>query len=193
MNLTLSKTTPKTPQERFQFDYKNYKWENSIICTNIRQNKLTPLYQPQDEKTGESKTLCPLCYYYYPKINFTTCCNQSICTECIAKYIEKPPNCVCPFCRKNGFQVTPNHVKEDEEDVEPEPSPSPLEGLPQEYVEIARLYMKYDDFIAELYKLKFTRDEIVLLIDSLNSVSPEFILDLAKEGMSAIEILSMFA
>ena len=51
---------------------------------------------------------CPICFLIYPSnINYTSCCNQSICTECfveIHRGIDLSPAC-CPFCCQEQFGV----------------------------------------------------------------------------------------
>ena len=198
MNLTTSQSTPNKEEEKFNGIYKDYKWDNNTICENIRQNKLTPLNPPSDKKNSQNQTYCPLCYYYYPRINLTTCCNKSICTECFAAFINKPPNCTCPYCHKTGLNVTPNHdsktapdesPKEDEDDYLL--NPNLMDGIPDDYVAIGYSFPGFDNLINALYKANFTPDQVINIIQSMKHASQDVVIDLAQQGMPASDILAI--
>ena len=195
MDLSTSKSTPSKPTEQFHNIFSNYKWDNSMICTNIRENKLTPLFQPHD-KNQENKTYCPICYYHYPKINLTCCCQKSICTECFAANVNLPPDCKCPFCRK-PLKVTPNHgvdTAPDEEqtvqDDDYEQTPDLIDGMPDGYIAIAFQYPEYDKLVNTLYKKNIPQPvvlEIIQLSIQKNACS-NFIVNLADDDFSSEEI-----
>jgi hypothetical protein len=53
--------------------------------------------------------MCLICYHFFPTINEMKCCQQAICTECLACIVKPPPEVrVCPFCRVENFTITPN-------------------------------------------------------------------------------------
>ncbi|OHS93273.1 hypothetical protein TRFO_11879 [Tritrichomonas foetus] len=113
MSKFVNSTVPVQNQnEKFLNLYNHYKWTNGHIAANIRAKKLTPIFQGSQDKNEQYNTKCEICYYYYPKINQTTCCFQRICTECIAATID-PNTLTCPYCRKNIFNVTPNQTRAD--------------------------------------------------------------------------------
>lgn len=64
-------------------------------------DKVTALYKSPLE--------CPICFLFYPRnINYSACCDEPICTECLIqiKSIEgssTPPS--CPYCAHENFSV----------------------------------------------------------------------------------------
>ncbi|KAJ9062464.1 SNF1-interacting protein [Entomophthora muscae] len=52
---------------------------------------------------------CPICFLLYPRnINYSTCCDEPICTECLIQIkspegSSEPPN--CPYCAYENFSV----------------------------------------------------------------------------------------
>ncbi|KAL6785360.1 hypothetical protein ACKKBG_A03520 [Auxenochlorella protothecoides x Auxenochlorella symbiontica] len=76
----------------------------------IKQGFLAPIWSREGEEDPENDHECPICFHHFPTLNSTTCCNQSICTECFLKLVQPQPGgsrygSPCPFCNKVGFHV----------------------------------------------------------------------------------------
>lgn len=44
-----------------------------------------PTHGPSTQHPPMQDHECPICFHHFPTLNSTTCCNQSICTECFLK------------------------------------------------------------------------------------------------------------
>ncbi|KAJ5073254.1 protein sip5 [Anaeramoeba ignava] len=87
--------------------YPNIKWDPHIVKKLVTKSLISPLYPPQTEKKDINHEECPICFYLYPTINYTSCCNHKICSECFLQITPSKPTAenLCPFCQKPFFQV----------------------------------------------------------------------------------------
>ena len=89
--------------------YDQYIWRPDQIVDLVRHGKVTPLYQGTADPDETHPIMCNTCYFFYPKINHTSCCSKAICTECLAAMVDvKQHKRKCPFCRSMGFAIVPN-------------------------------------------------------------------------------------
>ncbi|KAK8883211.1 hypothetical protein M9Y10_045862 [Tritrichomonas musculus] len=87
--------------------YSHYRWSKQQINNLIENGIVSPMYPPSETPDGD-KVFCAICYSYYQKVNLTGCCNHQICSECLAAVVDPPPaHRVCPFCKKEDFQIIP--------------------------------------------------------------------------------------
>ncbi|KAF3319714.1 Protein SIP5 [Carex littledalei] len=68
--------------------------------------KLAPCYPGEDELAADLEE-CPICFLYYPSLNRSKCCAQSICTECFlqVKPHQTTRHVLCPFCKTTSYTV----------------------------------------------------------------------------------------
>ncbi|KAF3341512.1 Protein SIP5 [Carex littledalei] len=68
--------------------------------------KLAPCYPGEDELAMDLEE-CPICFLYYPSLNRSKCCAQSICTECFlqVKPHQTTRHVLCPFCKTTSYTV----------------------------------------------------------------------------------------
>ncbi|KAJ6231742.1 protein sip5 [Anaeramoeba flamelloides] len=91
--------------------YEEISWDCGFVKKQILQKKLSPLFEPSGNSTKFSNCVCSICYYYFPILNQTHCCNKGICTECYLQIQPKKQATskdLCPFCRKNSFKIKYN-------------------------------------------------------------------------------------
>lgn len=73
-----------------------------------KSERKTLLEQRKRALLQESTAECPICFLRFPpNINTTTCCKQSLCTNCFVN-IRKPPSgrvISCPFCNRRDFSI----------------------------------------------------------------------------------------
>ncbi|KAJ5070789.1 protein sip5 [Anaeramoeba ignava] len=97
--------------------YEKIKWNENTVKKRIFKKELAPLYPPESNKTETTREECPICFYFYPTINLTNCCQHSICSECFLQITPNEPtkDNLCPFCQKPNFTVkyTGNRPKEE--------------------------------------------------------------------------------
>lgn len=78
--------------------YSDFFWDLKVVKKLVGERKLAPMVKGLDEEQPKSDE-CPICYLYYPLLNFTQCCDKEICTECLLQI--KKPNSLdieCPYC-----------------------------------------------------------------------------------------------
>ncbi|CAA3007754.1 Hypothetical predicted protein [Olea europaea subsp. europaea] len=82
----------------------------------ILDSKLAPCY-PGDDECGGDLDECPICFLYYPSLNWSRCCMKGICTECFLQM--RTPNSTrptqCPFCKTLNYAVEYRGVRTKEE------------------------------------------------------------------------------
>ncbi|KAI8344802.1 hypothetical protein BC941DRAFT_409646 [Chlamydoabsidia padenii] len=103
-------------------------YDKKVVRKLITSRKLAPFYKGLDEVdavSGKTPTTsstpknnnsllyadaveCPICFLYYPSnINYSKCCDQPICTECVVQLKRTDPaipTC-CPFCVQPNFGI----------------------------------------------------------------------------------------
>ncbi len=80
-------------------------------CVLLRvAGKLAPFFPPAESKTSAEDEECPICFMYYRGgLNHPSCCKgQTLCTECYLQVRTGPKSAfpTCPFCNKEGLEVT---------------------------------------------------------------------------------------
>ncbi|KAG8084901.1 hypothetical protein GUJ93_ZPchr0010g10256 [Zizania palustris] len=50
----------------------------------IFEAKLAPCYPGSDDPRSELDE-CPICFLFYPSLNWSKCCAKGICTECFSR------------------------------------------------------------------------------------------------------------
>ncbi|KAK8893628.1 hypothetical protein M9Y10_022053 [Tritrichomonas musculus] len=172
MGVTTSSVSPNSSaNETIHNLYKKneYKWSPGQIAANIRRGKVTPIYNGTTERERDNRCFCSICYYFYPKINETTCCGQGICTECLAAVASPPPKerC-CPFCRKENYSIIPNveykQLKNpfvnDEEPLQNLPDTN--ENLPDDVIALLMQFPNIDQTtVVQLYNDGMSTDQII--------------------------------
>eukprot|EP01156_Anaeramoeba_ignava_P008393 Anaeramoba_ignava/a358811_57.p1 GENE.a358811_57~~a358811_57.p1 ORF type:complete len:174 (+),score=54.70 a358811_57:32-553(+) len=87
--------------------YPKIEWDQKTIRTRIKKKQLAPIYPLQTNKMDSYIEECPICFYRFPSINRTKCCDKPICTECFLQITPKYPTNEnkCPFCQASHFSV----------------------------------------------------------------------------------------
>ncbi|OHS98371.1 hypothetical protein TRFO_08968 [Tritrichomonas foetus] len=170
MGITTSSVTPKRNQNECLhgiYHKEKYRWTEGQIAANIRKGKVTPIYPFSAESQRTSRCFCSICYNYYPSINETTCCQQGICTECLAAIIDPPPKQrMCPYCRSANISIKPN--------VEYNDLKSPVVNTHEP--------LTLDDSFANL------PDELICLLLQYEHLDRQMVIDLYNAGVPIDEI-----
>eukprot|EP01115_Flamella_aegyptia_P012268 TRINITY_DN60570_c0_g2_i2.p1 TRINITY_DN60570_c0_g2~~TRINITY_DN60570_c0_g2_i2.p1 ORF type:complete len:129 (-),score=18.73 TRINITY_DN60570_c0_g2_i2:50-436(-) len=97
--------------------YPSCNWDNKTIKKLILEKKLAPIFDGIEEnENNEPLDECPICFYFYPYLNKSSCCKQPICTECYMQIKGTPKNeGSCPYCNNEGFNVDYCGAKSTEE------------------------------------------------------------------------------
>ncbi|KAL2461093.1 MI domain-containing protein [Abeliophyllum distichum] len=100
------------PQGLYQLKYVDQNKLRKLIL----DSKLAPCYLGDDE-CGCDLEECPICFLYYPSLNWSRCCMKGICTECFLQM--RTPNSTrptqCPFCKTLNYAVEYRGVRTKEE------------------------------------------------------------------------------
>ncbi|KAJ3448832.1 protein sip5 [Anaeramoeba flamelloides] len=83
--------------------YDKISWDCEFVKKQILKKKLSPLFLPSENSTKLAN--------YFPILNKASCCGKGICAECYLQIQPKKKTTskdLCPFCRKNNFQVKYN-------------------------------------------------------------------------------------
>ncbi|KAL2496603.1 RING/U-box superfamily protein [Forsythia ovata] len=100
------------PQGLYQLKYVDQKKLRKLIL----DSKLAPCY-PGDDECGCDLEECPICFLYYPSLNWSRCCTKGICTECFLQM--RTPSSTrpsqCPFCKTLNYAVEYRGVRTKEE------------------------------------------------------------------------------
>ncbi|KAJ6829204.1 protein SIP5-like [Iris pallida] len=91
----------------------------------ILSAKLAPCFDAADDLSSsdvaDDLEECPICFFFYPSLNRSSCCAKGICTEC---FLQMKPSRVtqsaqCPFCKTSCYAVEYRGVRtEEEKDLE---------------------------------------------------------------------------
>ncbi|KAJ6229916.1 protein sip5 [Anaeramoeba flamelloides] len=106
-NVTFKKARKKFFKPTYEI-YSEVKWKKSKVKKAIRKKKLAPIFSPNDDQDKFSIVECPICSYFFPIANMTTCCKKPICTECylqICPKLKSDSSDRCPWCRSSFFSV----------------------------------------------------------------------------------------
>ncbi|XP_039131986.1 E3 ubiquitin-protein ligase GW2-like isoform X2 [Dioscorea cayenensis subsp. rotundata] len=73
----------------------------------IVSGKLAPCFDALDDAFFDDLEECPICFFYYPSLNRSRCCEKGICTEC---FLQMKPTDVsqkiqCPYCKYSCYAV----------------------------------------------------------------------------------------
>jgi len=79
-------------------------WDEKKVETLVEAMLLAPRQQGLDEPCGEYQEECPICFYFYARVNRSSCCNKPICTNCFV-HIQRKIRKKCPYCNKWGLEV----------------------------------------------------------------------------------------
>ncbi|KAL2476513.1 RING/U-box superfamily protein [Abeliophyllum distichum] len=100
------------PQGLYQLKYVDQKKLRKLIL----DSKLAPCY-PGDDECGFDLEECPICFLYYPSLNWSRCCMKGICTECFLQM--RTPSSTrptqCPYCKTLNYAVEYRGVRTKEE------------------------------------------------------------------------------
>ena len=170
MGITSSSVTPNPNQNETIiegiYEPSQYKWTPGEIAANIRQRKVTPIYERRPAESPAKPCFCSICFCYYQAINEVTCCNNAICTECLAVCVPKNGQKSCPFCRANipGIRanVTIDHIHNKSDEQKEEDLPDELLAIFLQYPNVDRIA------VIEMYKAGVPIDEILDLISAEN-------------------------
>lgn len=124
-----SRATPRSADERPRGIWPKYTWTDEEFAWCIQNHLVSPCLQPIADVKRIDLAYCEICYHGFPVINECSCCNHTLCTECLAAVVPKEQYSQrhCPVCKTSGFGVKPNvdkpHLKNkpfDPEPVDPE-------------------------------------------------------------------------
>jgi len=189
-----SSVRPSGTQETFKGIHHKYKYSNDQVASWVRSGKSSPLHDPVPVNNG-NLCFCSICYNYYPTINKCTCCNNSVCTECLAATVD-PKLVRCPMCRSQRFAITPNLRSNQVTNAEPNEEPIQLPDLPDELICYSLEYPMYQDIVVKLHKNGASKELIISIINlavQKPQLKPESLLDLigAIEMDEIFEIISI--
>ncbi|KAJ3437506.1 protein sip5 [Anaeramoeba flamelloides] len=106
--VTFKKARKKLSQPTYEI-YSEVKWKKSKVKKAIRKKRLAPIFSPNDDQDKFSIVECPICSYFFPIANITTCCKKPICTECylqICPHLNPCSSDRCPWCRHSNFSIS---------------------------------------------------------------------------------------
>ena len=129
----------------FQYNslYSTCNWEEKTIRRMIGDGKLASRQQWEADKYGIELDAehheCPICFFTYPQMNGTKCCQANICSECYLQLqpYQKPngqgnqnkpvmmnaktQQNSCPFCNSAKLMITVGPMKQ----IQSQPPPPP--------------------------------------------------------------------
>ncbi|GJQ12951.1 hypothetical protein GpartN1_g4742.t1 [Galdieria partita] len=81
--------------------------DESTFVKLIKNSIVAPRYKGSEEKSNEYRLECPICFYYYPALNYTVCCKQCICSGCFFRIQRKrtEKSAPCSFCKAPLFEI----------------------------------------------------------------------------------------
>ncbi|EME28256.1 hypothetical protein Gasu2_31400 [Galdieria sulphuraria] len=81
--------------------------EESTFVKLIKNKIVAPRYKGSEVKSEEYRLECPICFYYYPALNYTVCCKQCICSSCFFRIQRKrtDKSAPCSFCKASLFEI----------------------------------------------------------------------------------------
>eukprot|EP00871_Galdieria_phlegrea_P000650 jgi/Galph1/1586/GphlegSOOS_G263.1 len=81
--------------------------EESTFLKLIQNEVVAPRLKGSDTKKDGYRLECPICFYYYPALNFTVCCKQCICSACFFRIQRKrrETSAPCSFCKAPLFEI----------------------------------------------------------------------------------------
>lgn len=105
-----SSATPRNGNEKPHGIWPNYTWTTEEFAWHIQQGIVSPCFPPIADENRRDLVYCEICYQGFPVINECGCCNQTICTECLAAVVKKDQMAKrrCPFCKTDVFGIRPN-------------------------------------------------------------------------------------
>ncbi|KAJ5074228.1 protein sip5 [Anaeramoeba ignava] len=125
--------------------YPKIEWDQKTIRTRIKKKQLAPIYPLQTNKMDSYIEECPICFYRFPSINRTKCCDKPICTECFLQITPKYPTNEnkCPFCQAKE-EETQKKEQENVKNLNENPNENPNENesrvtVPGPFDEMLRL------------------------------------------------------
>ncbi|KAJ0984247.1 hypothetical protein J5N97_002603 [Dioscorea zingiberensis] len=73
----------------------------------IVSGKLAPCFDALEEARVDDLEECPICFFYYPSLNRSRCCEKGICTECFLqmKPSDASQQIQCPYCKYSCYAV----------------------------------------------------------------------------------------
>ena len=88
-------------------------WDADAVAALVKSGKLAPPSQGEDDPTTKATEECPICFLYFPTINASKCCSQSICTSCYLQVRPQSGGSECPFCSVEDFAAEACECKEE--------------------------------------------------------------------------------
>lgn len=81
--------------------------DESTFLNLIKNRIVAPRYKGSEVKTEEYRLECPICFCYYPALNYTVCCKQCICSGCFFRIQRKrtEKSAPCSFCKASLFEI----------------------------------------------------------------------------------------
>ena len=108
--------------------YPSCPWDDKAIRRLIGDGKLAGRYKGSDDGLE-----CPICFFSYPHVNQTLCCQGLLCTECFLQIKPQKKGTPCPFCNHPKLSVKICKDSPEEEEVILE-TKSSTEAPPEESV-----------------------------------------------------------
>jgi hypothetical protein len=88
-------------------------WDADAVAALVKSGKLAPPSKGEDDPTTKATEECPICFLYFPTINASKCCSQSICTSCYLQVRPQSGGSECPFCSVEDFTAEACECKEE--------------------------------------------------------------------------------
>ena len=92
---------------------KSNEWDADAVAALVKSGKLAPPTQGEDDPTKTATEECPICFLYFPTMNSSKCCSQSICTSCYLQVRPQSGGSECPFCSVEDFEAEACECKEE--------------------------------------------------------------------------------
>ena len=92
---------------------KSNEWDADAVAELVSKGKLAPPSKGEDDPTPTATEECPICFLYFPTINASKCCSQSICTSCYLQVRPQEGQTECPFCSVDNFEAEACECKEE--------------------------------------------------------------------------------
>ena len=92
---------------------KSNEWDADAVAELVSKGKLAPPSKGEDDPTPTATEECPICFLYFPTINASKCCSQSICTSCYLQVRPQSGGSECPFCSVEDFAAEACECKEE--------------------------------------------------------------------------------
>ena len=97
---------------------KTNEWDADAVAALVKSGKLAPPSKGEDDPTPTATEECPICFLYFPTINASKCCSQSICTSCYLQVRPQNGGSECPFCSVEDFSAEACECKGEESKIE---------------------------------------------------------------------------